>query len=54
MVPIVRSWRQSYTFLVIATIIVVATADFFLYGHRLGWTAAIVAAAMLLVMATRD
>ncbi|MEO6434908.1 MAG: hypothetical protein ABIP55_03990, partial [Tepidisphaeraceae bacterium] len=54
MMPIVRSWRQSYPFLVIATIVVVATGDFFVYGHRLGWTAAIVAAAMLLALATRD
>ncbi|MEA2710911.1 MAG: hypothetical protein QOF78_3512 [Phycisphaerales bacterium] len=51
---IFRSWRQSYTFLVLATLAVVAAADFFLYNHRIGWTAALVAAAMLMVLAIRD
>src|SRR5688572_18812676 len=49
-----RSWRQSYAFIVLGTLAVVWAADFFLYGHRVGWTAAVVAAAMLMVLAIRD
>ena len=52
--PHLRSWRQSYAFVVLATFAVVWAADFFLYGHRLGWTAAVVAGAMLLMLAARD
>src|SRR5437763_9027430 len=48
------SWRRSYAFVVVATLIVVAAADFFLYGHTLGWTAAIVAAALLAAVAARN
>ena len=51
---LLHSWRKSYTFLVLGTLAVVAAADHFLYAHRLGWTAAIVAAAMLAVLALRD
>ena len=51
---LLRSWRMSYGFLFAGTIAVVAIADFLLYGHRLGWTAALVAAAMLMVLAIRD
>lgn len=52
--PRLRSWRQSYALLVLATFAVVWAADFFLYGHRLGWTAAVVAGAMLVMLAARD
>ena len=49
------SWRQSYSFLLVATLILVALADVFLYGgHRIGWTAAIVGGAMLVVLVARD
>ena len=50
----VRGWRQSYALLVLGTLAVVAAANYFLYGHRVGWTAAVVAAAMLAVLAIRD
>src|SRR5215204_4008594 len=52
--PRLRSWRQSYALLLLGTFAVVWAADFFLYDHRLGWTAAVVAGAMLIVMAVRD
>src|SRR5688572_10553415 len=50
----IEAWRKSYSFLVVGTVGVVAAADLLLYGHRLGWTAALVAAAMLAVLAIRD
>ena len=52
--PRLRSWRQSYALLLLGTFAIVWAADFFLYGHRLGWTAAVVAGAMLMVLALRD
>src|SRR2546428_354041 len=48
------SWRRSYAFVLIATVLIVAAADFFLYGHALGWTAAAVAAVMLAAIALRN
>ena len=49
-----ESWRRSYGFVLIATVAVVFTADSLLYNHRLGWCAALVAAALLGVLALRD
>src|SRR3954465_13242517 len=54
MFPAMHSWRRSYVFVVLATLTVVAAADFFLYGHTLGWTAALVAAALLAAVAARN
>jgi hypothetical protein len=48
------SWRRSYGLILIATLAVVAAADFLIYGHTLGWTSALVAAAMLAALALRD
>ena len=50
------AWRQSYPVVLLGTLIVVAAADFFVYDneHSLGWTSALVAAAMLMVLALRD
>ena len=53
--PRLRSWRQSYALVVIGTFGVVLAADRLLYDSRsLGWTSALVAAAMLAVLAVRD
>jgi hypothetical protein len=54
MTSAMRSWRQSYAFVFLGTLGIVAAADFFMYGHRLGWTIAAVAAAMLAVLCIRD
>jgi hypothetical protein len=54
MILVSGSWRRSYAFVLAATIGVVAAADFFLYGHVLGWTTALVAAALLGLLAMRD
>ena len=52
---ILGTWRKSYPVLLLGTIAVVVAADFLLYGsHRLGWSAALVAAAMLALLAVRD
>src|SRR4051812_12102887 len=48
------SWRRSYLSLLVATVIVVATADFFFYGHAIGWTAAAFTAVMLILLSARD
>src|SRR5687768_687295 len=48
------SFRRSYAFIVMATLAVVALADFLLYGHVLGWTAAAIAALLVGVIALRD
>jgi hypothetical protein len=53
--PRLRSWRQSYALVVLGTFAVVLAADRLLYDSRsLGWTSALVAAAMLAVLAVRD
>jgi hypothetical protein len=52
--PSFGSWRQSYAVVLVGTLAVVACADFFLYDHPLGWTAAIVAGLMLAVLSLRD
>src|SRR5689334_22226554 len=51
---LVSSWRRSYALIVIATLAVVAAADFLIYGHSLGWTSALVAGAMFTALALRD
>ena len=48
------TWRRSYTVLLSATLISVAAADFFFYGHRIGWTAAAFALVLLVLLAFRD
>ena len=50
----IHLWRKSYLVLVLATLALVALADRLLYAQRVGWTAAVVAAAMLAVLALRD
>src|SRR3954468_10782888 len=47
-------WRRSYSFVLLATLIVVAAADFLLYGHPVGWVAALLAGLMLVLLAMRD
>ncbi len=49
-----HSWRRSYTFVAIATLLIVAASDFFFYGHTIGWTAAAISAALLCLIAARD
>src|SRR2546423_1149873 len=48
------SWRRSYSFILLATAIIVAAADFLFYDHAIGWTAAALVAVMFLLLATRD
>src|SRR5438309_9291862 len=48
------SWRRSYALVLASTVLIVAAADFFLYGHPLGWTAAAVAAVMLAALTLRN
>jgi hypothetical protein len=48
------SWRRSYAFVVFSTIAIVSAADFLLYNHTLGWTAAAVAALMFAAIALRN
>jgi hypothetical protein len=48
------SWRRSYSFVLTATLLVVAGADYLIYGHALGWTAAMVGAALLVLLSMRD
>ena len=50
----IHSWRRSYALVVIATLTVVAGADFLIYGRTLGWSCALVAATMLAALALRD
>jgi hypothetical protein len=47
-------WRRSYAVLLVATLVIVAVADFFFYGHMIGWTAAAFATVLLLALAFRD
>jgi len=49
------SWRRSYSYVLAATVGVVAAADYLIYdGRALGWTAAIVVGVLLAVLAVRD
>src|SRR5205814_2848668 len=48
------SWRRSYAFVAFSTIAIVAAADFLLYDHALGWTAAGIAAVMFAAVALRN
>lgn len=48
------NWRRSYAVLLAATLVTVAVADFFFYGHMIGWTAAAFAVVLLAAMAFRD
>src|SRR6185437_6171120 len=50
----IHSWRRSYTFVVIATVLIVAAADFLFYGHTIGWTAAAIVGAMFSLICARD
>lgn len=54
MTTMAHSWRRSYTFIVIATALIVAAADFFFYGHAIGWTVSAIVAAMFCLIAARD
>ena len=49
-----HNWRRSYTFVCLATASIVAAADFFFYGHVVGWTVAAILAAMFFLIAARD
>src|SRR5436190_3118610 len=48
------SWRRSYGVLLAGTLLSVAAADFFFYGHMIGWTAAAFVLILLLVLTFRD
>ncbi len=48
------SWRRSYAVLLTATLLCVAAADFFFYGHMIGWTAAAFVLILLTLLAFRD
>jgi len=50
----VMRWRRSYAVLLTATLVIVAAADFFFYGHTIGWTAAAFATVLLAMLALRD
>jgi hypothetical protein len=54
MVPVLRSWQRSYALTVFATIALVASADFLFYRHVIGWSAAILAALLVAVIAFRQ
>src|SRR5688500_2933436 len=54
MITVTHPWRRSYTFVCLATAFIVAAADFFFYGHAVGWTAAAIVAAMFCLVAARD
>lgn len=47
MVGYASTWRKSYPFIASATLIVVAMADFLIYGHPIGWATALLAAVLL-------
>jgi len=49
-----HSWRRSHAYVLLATILVVAAADFFFYRHAIGWTAAALTAVMFTLLAVRD
>jgi hypothetical protein len=49
-----RSWRKSYTFLLLATACIVMAADFFFWHAAVGWTAAAITGAMFALVAARD
>jgi hypothetical protein len=46
--------RRSYGVLLTATLLTVAAADFFFYGHMIGWTTAAFAMNLLIFLALRD
>lgn len=46
--------RRGYLFLLGATALAVALADWLFYGHAIGWTAALFAAAVIALLAARD
>ena len=50
----ISSLRRSYGLLVTATLLTVAAADFFFYGHMIGWTTAAFALILLIFLALRD
>jgi hypothetical protein len=50
----VRSWRRSYAFTLAATVMLVAAADYFFYGHIVGWTAALIAAMLIGALVFRE
>ena len=54
MTAVLHTWRRSYTFVCLATVLIVAAADFFFYGHKVGWTAAAMVAAMFCLLSARD
>jgi hypothetical protein len=47
------SWRRGYWFLLGATVLCVALADWLFYGHTLGWSAALFTAALMTALALR-
>src|SRR5262245_2013514 len=50
----ITSWRRSYGVLLCATLVSVAAADFFFYGHMVGWTVAAFALILLVLLTVRD
>ncbi len=48
------TFRRSYAFILAATLLFVAAADFFFYGHPIGWTAAALSGVMFCLLAARD
>ena len=54
MIAAPHTFRRSYVYVPLATLAVVVVADFLLYGHVLGWTAAAIAALLVAVIALRD
>jgi hypothetical protein len=48
------TFRRSYAFILAATALFVAAADFFFYGHPIGWTAAALSGVMFCLLAARD
>src|SRR5687767_6719029 len=47
------SWRRGYSFLLGATLLAVAFADWLFYGHPVGWTAGLFASFVLFLLALR-
>jgi hypothetical protein len=46
-------WRRGYSFLLGATVLAVAFADWLFYGHPVGWTAGLFASFVLVLLALR-
>jgi hypothetical protein len=49
----VAAWRRGYWFLIVATVLSVALADWLFYGHPVGWTAGLFAAFVVALLTLR-